>query len=133
VMLSLLLTQPELRERMLAEVRGPVTREAVRKATEIVECEPTSHPTTAGLAAAAGVSVRALQVGFREVLDTTPQAYMLEVRLRRAHDELRGAQAEEGATVTRIARRWGFGNVGRFAEQYRQAYGEKPSETLRHS
>jgi hypothetical protein len=30
-----------------------------------------------------------------------------------------------------VAGRWGFYNLGRFAADYRTAYGERPRETLR--
>lgn len=41
------------------------------------------------------------------------------------------AAARDGsATVSEIAYRWGFGNLGRFAAQYRQRYGHPPSRTL---
>jgi transcriptional regulator GlxA family with amidase domain len=30
-----------------------------------------------------------------------------------------------------VAGRWGFVHLGRFASQYRQLFGETPSETLR--
>jgi AraC-like DNA-binding protein len=130
-MLALLLSQPGFRTLMTQEVRGPVARAAVQTAVALVDSRPSEHFTTAGLAAEIGVSVRTLQVGFRAELDTTPKAYMLDVRLRRARDDLLAAGPDEGATVAGIARRWGFGNVGRFAEQYRRAHGERPSDTLR--
>jgi AraC-like DNA-binding protein len=33
--------------------------------------------------------------------------------------------------VADVAFRWGFGHLGRFAEKYRERYGELPSETLK--
>jgi AraC-like DNA-binding protein len=133
IMMTLLLGQPNSHRDALTTGRASVARKAVGRAVELVEAEPTLHLTPSALATAMGVSIRALQSGFREVLGTTPHAYIFDVRLRRAHDELLCARSEEGATVTEIARRWGFGNIGRFAEQYHRAYGERPSETLRHS
>lgn len=133
MMMTLLLAQPNSLRARLTAAQPPVSREAVRAAVDVVEANPTEYLSTARLATAMGVSVRALQAGFRAVLGTTPHAYVLDVRLRRAHNELVSAHPDDGATVTEIARRWGFGNVGRFAEQYRSVYGEKPSETLRRS
>jgi AraC-like DNA-binding protein len=49
---------------------------------------------------------------------------------RRAHaDVRRGDPARD--TVSVIARRWGFTNLTRFANQHRTAYGELPATTLR--
>lgn len=90
---------------------------------------PTLSPSE--LAAAAGVSLRSLELSFRSELGTTPQAYLLESRLRRAHAELVAGSPRTGLTVTAVARRWGFTNVGRFAEKYFAFYGRRPAETLR--
>ncbi|WP_415858950.1 helix-turn-helix domain-containing protein [Agromyces laixinhei] len=47
-----------------------------------------------------------------------------------AHQELTREDPNEGS-VSEIARRWGFVNLGRFAAAYRREFGENPSETLR--
>ena len=51
-------------------------------------------------------------------------------RLARAHEDLRGADPTRGDTVTAIAARWGFLHFGRFAAEYRRAYGQTPRTTL---
>ncbi len=131
VMLTLLLAQPNSHRGALTTGHATVSRSAVRRAVEMVEADPFLYLTPPRIAVAVGVGVRALQVGFRDVLGMTPHAYILGVRLRRAREELLSVQAGDGATVAGIARRWGFGNVGRFAERYHVAYAEKPSTTLR--
>jgi transcriptional regulator GlxA family with amidase domain len=67
---------------------------------------------------------------FHEYLDNSPKAYLTEVRMRRARDELRSADPRM-VTVGQVARRLGFSHRGRFAQQYRHRYGESPSVTLR--
>jgi transcriptional regulator GlxA family with amidase domain len=58
-------------------------------------------------------------------------AYLRQIRLTRAHEELR--QARPGrTTVALVAHRWGFSHLGRFAAAYRERYGVAPSGTLRH-
>lgn len=133
VMLTTLIAQPAFRELLMEDDRRPTAHRAVKAAVEMVNAEPTRHLTTVSLAAAVGVSARTLQLGFREILDVTPHAYMLSMRLRRAREDLLAAQDEDrtSASVSSIARRWGFVNIGRFAAYYEQAYGEKPLETLR--
>ena len=46
-----------------------------------------------------------------------------------ARRELRDA-SPGSTTVTRVATRWGFTELGRFAGEYRAMFGELPSETL---
>src|SRR5215471_3586027 len=50
---------------------------------------------------------------------------------RAIRSELRSASP--GLTVTEVATRHGFVELGRFAAQYRAAFGENPSTTLRRS
>jgi len=82
------------------------------------------------VAAAARVSVRALQAAFRRNLDTSPAAAIRTARLAAVHADLVSATRGE-ASVAAIARRWGFAHLGRFAAEYRAQYGELPRETLR--
>ena len=83
------------------------------------------------IAAGAHVTLRAVQHAFQRHLGTTPTAYLRQVRLDRARQELRSA-SPANATVTEIARRWGFSSPSRFTAHYRTAYGELPRDTLRH-
>ncbi len=131
VMTTLLLAQPNSCRAGLTSGRRSVPRSAVREALEVIDAGTRRLVTPTVVARTIGVSVRVLQVGFREVLGTTPHAYILDARLRRARSDLVLAWGGDGATVNEIARRWGFGNVGRFAAQYRRMFGENPSETLR--
>jgi transcriptional regulator GlxA family with amidase domain len=57
-------------------------------------------------------------------------AYLRDLRLRRAHEDLRAADPS-ATTVAAIARRWGFAHMGRFAQDYQAAYGQTPSAALR--
>jgi transcriptional regulator GlxA family with amidase domain len=76
------------------------------------------------------MSVRALHAAFQQVLGETPMSYLRRVRLDRAHAELlRGDPAR--VRVTDVAVRWGFCTQSRFAQQYRDRFGELPSRTLR--
>ncbi|WP_235882711.1 helix-turn-helix domain-containing protein [Streptomyces apricus] len=84
----------------------------------------------ADIAAAAGVTTRAVQLVFRRHLDATPLQYLRRFRLDRAHRELLLADPA-AQSVTTVAYRWGFSHPGRFAADYRTAYGEPPSPTLR--
>ena len=52
------------------------------------------------------------------------------MRLHRVHEELRAADPHV-TTVSRVAGRWGFLYLSRFAAAYREKFGERPSDTLR--
>jgi AraC-like DNA-binding protein len=108
---------------------GP--RNAVRRAVAFIDENAHIDITVVDIAAAAFVTIRAVQTAFRRHLDTTPMAYLRRVRLDHAHRELLAANPAH-ETVTAVAYRWGFPNPARFAAYYRQAYGVPPSRTLRH-
>jgi AraC-like DNA-binding protein len=98
-------------------------------AIEIIEEEAHLPMTVSSLAARTHVSVRSLQLGFRDYLGVSPMTYLREVRLRRAHQALLESDPSS-ATVAAIAYHWGFTNLGRFAATHAGRYGEPPSETL---
>jgi transcriptional regulator GlxA family with amidase domain len=102
----------------------------VRRAVQAIHDAPESPYTLGQLAEVAGVSTRSLQEGFRRYVGTSPTAYLREVRLARAHEDLR--RMDHAATsVAEVAHRWGFLHLGRFAAHYRAKYGVSPSRTLR--
>ncbi|WP_323097467.1 helix-turn-helix transcriptional regulator [Intrasporangium sp. YIM S08009] len=104
---------------------------SLSRALDLVEAHTDEPLTLPELAAAAGVTPRALQQAFRRYLETTPSEYVRRVRLDRAHDDLAAGERDDGTTVTDVAMRWGFYHQGRFASAYRRRYGEAPHETLR--
>ena len=59
----------------------------------------------------------------------SPGRYLRLRQLRLARAALR--RPDCAATVAEVARRYGFGEPGRFASLYRAVYGEAPSATLR--
>ncbi|MET8760193.1 helix-turn-helix transcriptional regulator [Lentzea sp. NPDC004782] len=99
----------------------------VRRAVAFIEDNAAKDITAADIARAARVSIRAIQLAFRRHLDMTPMAYLRQVRLSCAHDDLQAANG----SVTAIAARWGYARPSVFAAHYRAAYGVLPSQTLR--
>jgi transcriptional regulator GlxA family with amidase domain len=102
----------------------------IKPAIDAVEAHPEQPFTATALAKIAGVSVRTLQQAFRHHLDMPPMTYLRQVRLARAHDDLRTGDHAH-MTVAQIARKWGFAHAGRFAAAYCARYGIHPSKTLR--
>src|SRR5262249_42024983 len=83
----------------------------------------------ADLTGVAGVSARALQMGFRRFRDTTPMAYLRIIRLELARAELAKAGLQGGSVAT-VANAFGFGHLGRFARGDEALFGELPSQTV---
>lgn len=100
----------------------------VRAVVDTVESHPEWRYSPASLAREHGVSVRTLERSFRRDLDTTPTAYLRTARLRRVHDVLRAA-VPDAVSVQQVAHAWGFINLGRFARDYQELFGELPSHT----
>jgi AraC-like DNA-binding protein len=76
---------------------------------------------------AAGMSVRALQYGFKKAYGMSPSRYLKDMRLTRAQSLLSSGQA----TVTEVVFSCGFNHLGEFSNDYRTRFGERPSETAR--
>ncbi|SFI23134.1 AraC family transcriptional regulator [Bradyrhizobium sp. cf659] len=81
------------------------------------------------LACAAGIGIRALQLGFRRHFGVSISEMLLDMRLAGLHARL--AQAPPDASITAIAFDLGFTHLGRMAGAYREKFGETPSATLR--
>lgn len=103
---------------------------ALRRAISFIESNSHRDLGSADIAAAAHVSIRALQLALRRHLDTTPMAYVRRVRLHRAHDDLRAADPSR-TTVAAVAARWGLLDASRFAAQYLAEFSVPPGATLR--
>jgi AraC-like DNA-binding protein len=116
-----------------ARLPGPgwVTPASVRRAAAFIDEHAGQPVTVADIAAAAGVTPRALRYAFRRRYDITPAQYQRQVRLERAHLELLNAGPRDGVTVAGIARKWGWASLSRFAAAYRQRFRADPGQTLR--
>jgi AraC-like DNA-binding protein len=82
--------------------------------------------TVAGVAAAAGVSVRQLHLLF----EPTGESFARYLQRRRL-EETRAALADPagaGRTVAEIAFAWGFADLTTFYRAFRRAYGAAPGE-----
>jgi AraC-like DNA-binding protein len=116
-----------LRESAVARARATPTQRITGLETWI---EAHLHePITIGrLCAVAGVGERSLQKSFVSRRGMSPMRFVTERRLAAARRQLMTAN---GRDVTSVALQLGFCHVGRFAQLYRQAFGEAPSESLR--
>jgi transcriptional regulator GlxA family with amidase domain len=74
-----------------------------------------------------GVGSRSLRYTLKRSLGLSPLQYVLHRRMDMAHSTLQ----KGNCTVTDVATRFGFWEMGRFAASYRKLYGEPPSITLK--
>lgn len=102
----------------------------VRRAEDFLIQHLTKPVTRSELAADAGVSISTVSRAFRERHGVGPMGWLKERRFEAAQRELCAAVPGE-VTVTQVALRYGFENLGRFAAEYCHRFGENPSKTLR--
>lgn len=100
----------------------------IKRAMAYIKSEFSADISLHHIARAAGASVRALQYGFKQAYGITPMQMVRLERLRWAHYLLQGARPNQ--TVTQIASDLGFSHLGRFSQDYRDAFGETPQQTL---
>ena len=106
---------------------GRVPPATVRRAAAFIEAHADQPVTVTEIAAAAGVTARALQYTFPRHYGTNLTGYLRRVRLERAHRQLQAADPTTGTTVAEIARRWGWASPASFATAYRKQYGLPPA------
>ena len=78
-----------------------------------------------------GVALRTLNRAFHERFGIGPKAYLVRQRLSNVHAELSRVPAD--TPVADVANHWGFWHMGQFAKDYRAAFGELPSATVKRS
>lgn len=124
---TLAVFSPAFGDALERSVQRRAAPRSVRRAIAYMQQHAHEPITIDDVAAAAGISSRGLQYAFRRALDQTPTEYLRNERLAGAHAELQQAAA---ASVSAVARRWGFASASRFAKHYRDAYGRSPRQTL---
>jgi AraC-like DNA-binding protein len=84
------------------------------------------------LCAALTTQERALRLAFSSLFGMSPARFLRLRRLNAARRDL-GNRQQPAASVTEVGVRYAFFDLGRFASDYRKAFGELPSETLARS
>jgi transcriptional regulator GlxA family with amidase domain len=105
-------------------------REMVARADKVMRANLDRPFLISMICKSIGVGHRTLSRAFRGAEGTTPSRYIHQLRLTEARKALMSANAAV-ETVTEIALRFGFRELGRFAVAYRRKFGESPSTTLR--
>lgn len=129
LMQTLLQLQPHNYSERLRDHRPGIAPRHVKRAEDYIHNNCRGEVTIDDLVQESGVSARTLYKGFQEFRGVSPMKFLKQTRLDRVHHAL--LQAEPSDSVTRIAMDFGFRQLGRFAVEYRQRFGESPSDTLR--
>ena len=113
-------------------VPSRVTREALRllDAAEAFLRANLSRPIyTDELCKALAVSPRKLHHAFNAACGMSPHAYLKRRRLMLVHQALK-ADSPEALLVKSVALEHGFWHLGNFAHDYKEQFGQSPSDTL---
>jgi len=100
----------------------------VKRLEEFIEANWQDALTVERLAQEAGTSARAIFRAFERSRGYSPMAFAKMVRLRRAREILMSGDPKVSVTAT--AFKCNFGSVSHFARDYRDAFGELPSQTI---
>jgi AraC-like DNA-binding protein len=102
---------------------------ALRRARDCLHAHAAEPLDLAQLAAASGIGIRALQLGFQRHFGTSISQMLLEIRLSHLNAQLKRAGPD--VRIIDLAFDLGFTHLGRMAGAYRAKFGETPSATLR--
>ena len=121
----LLMLSDSLPSSAVASRRQHVFRRTMELIRGLAPCE---NPSVSAICKSINCSISTLERAFREELGVGPKGYLLTQRLNGVRRDLLNANTEE--KVSEIAIRWGFWHMGKFAADYRLAFGELPSQSL---
>jgi AraC-like DNA-binding protein len=103
----------------------------VRKATAYIESQLHEDIKLGDIATATGVSPRLLQKAFSHHCGCSPMRFVTRARLERIRQELTAATTN--TKIVDVMMHYHLTQGGKFAKEYQQLFGEKPSETLKRS
>jgi transcriptional regulator GlxA family with amidase domain len=107
-------------------------REIIERFDRIARANLESFASVADLCRGAQIPHHTLLRALRAIHATSPVRYLHELRLSEARRALISRNCAV-KNVTEVATRFGFRELGRFSGEYRDRFGESPSDTLRRS
>lgn len=103
-------------------------KDVVDTARRYITDNPDNPLTVTDLCEVTNVSRRTLQYAFESIVGISPIQYLRASRLNGVRRAL--LRATPQTSIADIAAQWGFWHMSQFAKDYRQLFGERPSETL---
>jgi len=128
LIVAFLQTVPNSNSDLLQQGPSQGANAHVRRVEEYIDAHWQLPLSVEHLADVTGLGVRTIFATFKRNRGYTPLAYLKMVRLRNARSLLQSPL--ETTTVTNVALTCGFSNLGHFANDYRETFGELPSMTL---
>ena len=128
LLMAMLCSVPNNHSALLGSENVAVAPYYLRRAEAFIRENFREPMNIANIAAAAGVSGRALYYGFKRWRNTSPMAFLKAMRLDHARQEL---QKTSCLGVTGVAMDVGYNSMGHFSADYRTRFGERPSDTMR--
>lgn len=116
-------------DRVSLRAHGRMKR--LQRARDFIEAHSHQPIDIAELCDATGMSLRGLQVMFRDTLGVSPQSYIRNQRLHGVRRILLESRPDAGV-IKRTALEWGFLHMGHFTKNYRDLFGETPGGTIGH-
>jgi len=104
--------------------------DVLRRFERLVDEQGAKKHSILELAQTLGVGRRTLEQMFHDYVGLSPARYVAVLHLNAMRRELLHA-SEDNLRVAELAKRYGIVHLGRFAGDYRQMFGELPSQTLR--
>jgi AraC-like DNA-binding protein len=120
--------QPHNFSEILKKESSAVGPRLVREAEHLMRTGGPSI-TVSEVAKSLRVSLRSLELGFRDARKVTPTQAHRQIRLSAAREALLNPTAS--TSVTSVAISCGFPHLARFSSYYQQTFDESPSQTLR--
>lgn len=120
-------SQPSNISALLASAPSTITNMHLRRAVQFIHANMSKPIAIGDIAEASGTTSRSLQLYFQSEFALSPMRYLKRQRLLLARRLI--LQSENDRTLGEIIYEAGFSHFGRFSSEYRDLFGEAPSQT----
>jgi AraC-like DNA-binding protein len=120
-------SQPSNISALLASAPSTTANVHLRRAVLYIHSNLSKSITISEIADASGTTARSLQLYFQSEFNLSPMRYLKQQRLMLARRLI--LQSEKDSTLGDIIYKAGFAHFGRFSSEYRDLFGEPPSQT----